>query len=134
MPAVRAGDLPSASLSLTIDLTHSRARKFLELGSTADSGSASNGFGMVVDFAVDNHTGPRLSDAEVADLRRSVHEGDLTPVLKAYEKDMQSPFMGTVRGNLIRTLLIQVQKTKVDVEVALGGIDSMLKSQELVFG
>ena len=30
--------------------------------------------------------------------------------------------------------MIQVQKTKVDVEVAMGGIDSLLKSQELVFG
>lgn len=34
----------------------------------------------------------------------------------------------------MRTLLIQVQKTKVDVEVALSGIDALLKSQELVFG
>jgi nuclear control of ATPase protein 2 len=42
--------------------------------------------------------------------------------------------VGTVRGDLVRALLIQVQKTKVDVEVAIGGIDSLLKSQELVFG
>ncbi|KAI6861670.1 hypothetical protein KC318_g20597 [Hortaea werneckii] len=42
--------------------------------------------------------------------------------------------MGSLRGNLIRALLIQIQKTKVDVEVAMGGIDSLLKSQELVFG
>ena len=42
--------------------------------------------------------------------------------------------MGTVRGNLIRALLIQIQKTKVDIEVAMGGIDALLKSQELVFG
>ena len=42
--------------------------------------------------------------------------------------------MGAVRGNLIRALLIQIQKTKVDVEVAMGGIDSLLKSQELLIG
>jgi len=30
--------------------------------------------------------------------------------------------------------LIQIQKTKVDVEVAMNGIDSILKSQELLFG
>jgi nuclear-control-of-ATPase protein 2 len=94
---------------------------------------------MVVDFAVDNpgnatDTGNPLSDVEIADIRAKVREGDLTPVLKAYEKDLSSPFMGTVRGNLIRALLIQVQKTKVDVEVAMGGIDALLKSQELVFG
>ncbi|KAF2769588.1 NCA2-domain-containing protein [Teratosphaeria nubilosa] len=94
---------------------------------------------MVVDFAIDNPahatgSNAKLTDAEIADVRMKVREGDLTPVLRAYEKDLASPFMGTVRGNLIRALLIQVQKTKVDVEVAIGGIDSLLKSQELVFG
>lgn len=89
---------------------------------------------MVVDFAVDNPDGGSLSEVEVADIRTKVHEGDLTPVLKAYERELKSPLYGSVRGNLIRTLLIQVQKTKVDVEVAMGGIDSLLKSQELVFG
>jgi nuclear-control-of-ATPase protein 2 len=96
---------------------------------------------MVVDFAIDNPanastTGSSapLTASEIADLRVRIREGDLTPVLKAYEKDLTSPFMGTVRGNLIRALLIQIQKTKVDVEVAIGGIDNLLKSQELVFG
>lgn len=95
---------------------------------------------MVVDFAIDNPSNAnadgsttRLSDSEISSLRTRVREGDLTPVLKAYEKDLASPFMGTVRGNLIRALLIQIQKTKVDVEVAIGGIDNLLKSQELVF-
>ena len=92
---------------------------------------------MVVDFAKDNttsHRGGPLSEIEIADVRAKVREGDLTPVLKAYEKDLQRPFVGTVKGNLVRALLIQIQKTKVDVEVAIGGIDSLLKSQELVFG
>lgn len=94
---------------------------------------------MVVEFAVDNPqnaTGSKtkLSETQIADIRARVKEGDLTPVLKAYERDLRSPFMGTVRGDLIRALLIQVQKTKVDVEVAIGGIDALLKSQELVFG
>ncbi|KAI9817359.1 MAG: Nuclear control of ATPase protein 2 [Thelocarpon impressellum] len=92
---------------------------------------------MVVDFATDNPTtqsGAPLTDSQIADIRAKVREGDLTPVLKAYEKDLRRPFMGTVRGDLIRALLIQLQKTKVDVEVAVGGIDALLKSQELVFG
>ncbi|KAF2236115.1 NCA2-domain-containing protein [Viridothelium virens] len=89
---------------------------------------------MVVDFAVDNPEGPRLTENQIADMRLKVKEGDLTPVLKAYEKDLQKPFVGAVRGNLVRALLIQIQKTKVDVEVAMGGIDSLLKSQQLVFG
>lgn len=92
---------------------------------------------MVVDFAEDHtHTlsGAPLTDAEVAAIRAKVKEGDLTLVLRAYEKDLRKPFIGSFKGDLIRALLIQVQKTKVDVELAVGGIDSLLKSQELVFG
>jgi nuclear-control-of-ATPase protein 2 len=93
---------------------------------------------MVVDFAIDHprvSTGDSvLSEAQIADIRVKVKEGDLTPVLRAYENDLRKPFIGTVRGDLVRTMLIQIQKTKVDVEVAISGIDALLKSQELVFG
>lgn len=89
---------------------------------------------MVVDFAIAHPDGPALNESQIADIRAKVREGDLTPVLKAYEKDMQKPVMGAIRGNLINALLIQIQKTKVDVEVAMSGIDSILKSQELLFG
>ncbi|EXJ58224.1 hypothetical protein A1O7_05649 [Cladophialophora yegresii CBS 114405] len=90
---------------------------------------------MVVDFAVQHpEGGQNFTEAQVAEIRAKVKEGDLTPVLKAYEREMQSPIKNAIMGDLIRTLLIQVQKTKVDVEVAIGGIDSILKSQELLFG
>lgn len=90
---------------------------------------------MVVDFAVDHpENGTAYTEAQVADIRANVKQGDLTPVLRAYERDLAKPFMGTIKGDLIRALLIQVQKTKVDVEVAIGGIDALLKSQELLFG
>ncbi|TGJ82470.1 hypothetical protein E0Z10_g6306 [Xylaria hypoxylon] len=93
---------------------------------------------MVVDFALDKSTTTTgvssVSETQIAEIRAKVREGDVTPILRAYEKDLRSPFMGTVRGDLIRTLLIQVQKTKVDVEIAMSGIDSLLRSQELVFG
>ncbi len=90
---------------------------------------------MVVDFAVQHpENGVNYTEPQVAAIRAKVKEGDLTPVLKAYERDMQSPIKNVIMGDLVRTLLIQVQKTKVDVEVAIGGIDSLLKSQELLFG
>jgi nuclear-control-of-ATPase protein 2 len=89
---------------------------------------------MVVDFAVKNPDGPALNDTQIADIKAKVREGDLTPVLRSYEKDIQSPVKGAIVGNLASALLIQVQKTKVDVEVAMSGIDSILKSQELLFG
>lgn len=89
---------------------------------------------MVVDFAIANPDGAALNTSQIADIRSKVREGDLTTVLKAYEKDIQSPVKGAIMGNLVSALLIQVQKTKVDVEVAMSGIDSILKSQELLFG
>ncbi|KAH6895396.1 ATP synthase regulation protein NCA2 [Thelonectria olida] len=94
---------------------------------------------MVVDFALDkphfsSSDGVPLTDIQVAEIRSKVAEGDVTPVLRAFEQDLKSPLMGTLRGDLVRSVLIQVQKTKVDLEVAMTGIDSLLKSQELVFG
>ena len=90
---------------------------------------------MVVDFVNDHYSrGTVQAETEISEVRAKIKEGDLTPVLKAYEKDLRSPFIGIIWGDLIRALLIQIQKTKVDVEVAVGGIDALLKSQELVFG
>jgi nuclear-control-of-ATPase protein 2 len=88
---------------------------------------------MVVDFVRD-HPDLHPGVTDTAAIVNSVKEGDLTPVLKAYERDLRSPLVGTLRGDLIRALLIQIQKTKVDVEIAISGIDALLKSQELVFG
>ncbi|KAK9237163.1 ATP synthase regulation protein NCA2-domain-containing protein [Lipomyces kononenkoae] len=88
---------------------------------------------MVVDFAVDN-TDSGLSPAEIEIVRAGVREGDVSAVLRVYEQELKQPLKNAVRGELIRTLLIQMQKTKVDVEVAITGIDRLLKSQELVFG
>jgi nuclear-control-of-ATPase protein 2 len=89
---------------------------------------------MVVDFVSDRPSASETSQPDIQAITAQVKEGDLTAVLKAYERDLRKPFMGTVRGDLVRALLIQIQKTKVDVEVAIGGIDALLKSQELVFG
>jgi nuclear-control-of-ATPase protein 2 len=93
---------------------------------------------MVVEFALDNPDiavgNSSITEHEIGEIRSKVKEGDVTPVLKAYEKDLRRPIVGAIRGDLVRSLLIQVQKTKVDLEVAISGIDALLKSQELVFG
>ncbi|BFZ57290.1 Nuclear control of ATPase protein 2 [Savitreella phatthalungensis] len=86
---------------------------------------------MVVDFARDNPS--TLNGTALEQVGAAVREGDVTPVLAAYERDLKSPLRSAVTGTLVRALLIQVQKTKVDVEVAIAGIDKLLKSQELVF-
>ncbi|KAJ5580129.1 uncharacterized protein N7459_006114 [Penicillium hispanicum] len=91
---------------------------------------------MVIDFVRDRPDpgNGSLTVDDTTAIANAVKEGDLTPVLRAYERDLRAPFAGTVRGDLVRALLIQIQKTKVDVEIAIGGINALLKSQELVFG
>jgi nuclear-control-of-ATPase protein 2 len=96
---------------------------------------------MVVEFAKDNTQYlPQQVNANATSMdameivRQGVREGDLSPVLRAYENDLKTPMRSALTGTLVRALLIQIQKTKVDVEVALSGIDRLLKSQQLVFG
>ena len=82
---------------------------------------------MVADFARDQ----KLPSDQIAAVARRVREGDMTVVLGAYEQDLKSPLKSAVTGTLVRTLLIQVQKVKVDVDLAMDGIEKMLKSQQL---
>lgn len=50
---------------------------------------------------------------QIAELTKQIREGDLTEVMKVYENDIKSPLKSVVAGTLVRTLLIQIQKTKV---------------------
>ncbi|KIJ54558.1 hypothetical protein M422DRAFT_200395 [Sphaerobolus stellatus SS14] len=74
-----------------------------------------------------------FNQTELEELAVRIQQGDLTPILKIYEEDLKSPFKSAISGTLIRSLLIQIQKMKVDVDVALSGIDKLLRSQELTF-
>jgi len=38
-----------------------------------------------------------------------------------------------ITGDLLQTIFIQVQKTKVDVDLAMSALDKLLKSNELNF-
>ncbi|KAJ1303435.1 hypothetical protein OPQ81_011626 [Rhizoctonia solani] len=70
---------------------------------------------------------------KIARLTEQIRAGDLTEVMMLYENDIKHPLKSAVTGTLIRTLLIQIQKTKVDIDFALTGIDKLLRSQELTF-
>ncbi|KAG6854123.1 hypothetical protein C0991_010287 [Blastosporella zonata] len=73
------------------------------------------------------------SDEQLANLSKQIRVGDLTPVLEIYEEDIRSPLKSAVTGTLLRSVFIQVQKAKVDIDQTLSGIDKLLKSQELTF-
>ncbi|GJE91742.1 NCA2 domain-containing protein [Phanerochaete sordida] len=70
---------------------------------------------------------------QMAALSEQVRHGDLTAVMQIYEDDIRNPLKSAIGGTLLRTLLVQVQKAKVDIDQALSGIDKLLKSQELTF-
>jgi nuclear-control-of-ATPase protein 2 len=86
---------------------------------------------MVSEFSAEKYG---LQGSELEAVAKKVREGDLTNVLKIYETELKSPLRSAVSGSLIRALLIQVQKVKVDIAVAMRGVDQLLKSQQLLFG
>lgn len=72
--------------------------------------------------------------AALTDAAARVQYGDLTPVMQLYEAQIRTPLRAALAGTLVRSVLIQVQKAKVDMEIALTGIDRLLRSQELLIG
>ena len=52
-------------------------------------------------------------------------------LMKDYEKDLKHPIRGMVTGNLMRSMLIQLQKLKVFTEAAMLTMDQILASNEL---
>lgn len=86
---------------------------------------------MVVSFAKDSKG---VSDPSIlSDIAKRTLDGDLTIVLESYEEDLRSPIKSIATGHLIRPLLIQIQKAKVDAAMALSALDRLLRSNELNF-
>jgi hypothetical protein len=86
---------------------------------------------MVVSFARDNKglTDPLI----LSDIAKKTLDGDLTLVLESYEDDLRTPLQSIATGHLIRPLLIQIQKAKVDAAMALSALDRLLRANELNF-
>ncbi|KAG7927429.1 hypothetical protein KL925_002800 [Ogataea polymorpha] len=93
---------------------------------------------MVLEYSLDNQAYIRQGEVmseDVAELvKREVAQGNLEIVMKGYENDLKSPLKSLILGDMIRNLLIQIQKMKVDGALAMSGIDKIIRSQELVFG
>ncbi|GAN08581.1 ATP synthase regulation protein NCA2 [Mucor ambiguus] len=85
---------------------------------------------MVIGFAKDNL---HMSEHQLSQLAINVREGDMSVLLKEYEKEIKNPLRNVITGDLLQTILIQVQKTKVDVDLAMSALDKLLKSNELNF-
>lgn len=85
---------------------------------------------MVVDFAIDMG----VQDKDVLELiKEETSKGRMDIVMESFEKDIKNPIKSLIIGDLIRSLLIQVQKAKVDSELAISALDKLLRANELNF-
>eukprot|EP01135_Chromosphaera_perkinsii_P009607 Nk52_evm57s1810 gene=Nk52_evmTU57s1810 len=62
-----------------------------------------------------------------------VKAGDLSSVMRFYEEGIRKPIQGFLFGNLLRTVLIQVQHQKVEVGRALSVLDKLMRSNAMNF-
>lgn len=86
---------------------------------------------MIIAYATDSN---ESSTIDISKLQESIKLGDMTLIMNDYEKDLKTPIKSILIGDMLRNIMIQIQKTKVDGSLALNGVDKILKSQELVFG
>jgi hypothetical protein len=91
---------------------------------------------MLQEFKVDVEKKRKLpatlsaSGASGQDADDTVLEG-MEVLMHCYENELKKPIRNLVAGDLMRSLLIQVQKMKVDTESAMLEIDQILKANEL---
>lgn len=80
-------------------------------------------------------------EADMATLERMIMEFNretangegYSMLMSSYERDIKHPIKAALWGDLIRLILIQIQKTKVDVELAMASLDRLLQANELNF-
>ncbi|KAJ3094213.1 Nuclear control of ATPase protein 2 [Phlyctochytrium planicorne] len=106
-----------------------RERKLALLGTESLNSDLESLQRMVVDFAKD-HGSLASGTKSIDSLLESVQRGDLTVVLEKYEEDIKFPLRKALSGDLIRSVLIQVQKGKVDMELAMTALDKLLRANE----
>ncbi len=46
---------------------------------------------------------------------------------RSYEREIQSPIVGTVKGDLVQLMLVQIQFIKKELMVAMGALDQLLR-------
>lgn len=86
---------------------------------------------MVREFIQD--TDP-VSDAKILDYAEHLAvQGDITPIMPKYSQAIRTPIREALFGSLLRLVLIQVHKLKVDAERISVVIDQLLRSNEILF-
>ena len=79
---------------------------------------------MLTDWLRDRES--TLSSDEIAALAK---KGDLTSVGETLAAETRKPLTGLISGNIVRALLIQLQASARDAQVALAAVDDLLAAQ-----
>ena len=86
-----------------------------------------------MDYAKDHRILDPNDPVMIASIQKEVKDGDLTVIMRPYEESIKTPLRSLVSGDMIRLMLIQIQKTKTDAAIAMQALDKLLRSNELNF-
>jgi hypothetical protein len=65
---------------------------------------------MVVEFGRDEL---HLSPEQLVLLEKSVHDGNISSVMRSFEVDMKAPIQSMLFGSMLRSVFIQIQKVLI---------------------
>ena len=114
-----------------VDMLNTIRRKELKLaivGVDSLNADVSSLERMVTDYARDH--GVDLKPDLIA---KQVIAGDISLIMRDYEAELKTPIKSFIAGSMVRSLLIQMQKLKVDGAMAMTALDKLLRSNELNF-
>lgn len=73
----------------------------------------------------------KASTITLEDLRKRSDGLDMSIVMKRYEKEIHDPLINIARGEIVRAVLIQLQKLKVDIESAIVQLDMLIEENDI---
>jgi nuclear-control-of-ATPase protein 2 len=82
---------------------------------------------MMNEFAKRKFTNP----ADLDKARKSIAGGDTQWMLEEHEKDVSSPWGALITGDLIQSLMIQLQKLKLEIDEEMLQMDKLIKANEI---
>lgn len=87
---------------------------------------------MVVDYHQDKADAP-LGPVRTLALNQATTRGDLGDIHNDYVTALRAPVWGLLKGRLVRLLLIQVQKQKVDIDEVTDSMNNVLTHNDLTY-
>ena len=80
---------------------------------------------MIESFEMDYSTS-NLNSTQIHKIKERAQNQDMSVLMDSYEKDIQNPMYSITKGSLLRNVLIQVQKMKVEVSTLMVQVDDLV--------